>query len=285
MLAQFKNIFKEPFVQFILLGGLLFFTVSYVQHKKNTASREITVDNNRIGLMMVNYKSQTGNLPTKEQLDAMINNYIKEEISYREAKKIGLDKDDEIIRRRLSQKFDFMQTDLTEITPPSEGQLKEFYTNNPVLFQKGATVSFSHIYFSTDKSNDSVAKQKAVIVLQDVTNSHVQRAPEKGDHFPLQYDYTNQAVVDIQQNFGSNQFLDTLFKAPVDTWIGPVKSGYGWHLIFISKRGNTVEIPFASVKEDVKTKFINAAKEVQNTKVFDKLSKKYIITRAYLETK
>jgi parvulin-like peptidyl-prolyl isomerase len=285
MQTKFKNIFTEPFIQFILLGGLLFLLVSYIQEKKDNASREITIDGDRVGLMLVNYKTQTGNLPTKQQLDAMIDNYIKEEISYREAKKMGLDKDDEIIRRRLSQKFDFMQTDLTEVEPPSADQLKQFYTGNPALFQKDATVSFSHIYFSTDNSTDSIAKQRAVAVLQQLQQTTLQRAPEKGDRFALQYDYTDQAALDIQQNFGNKQMMQELFKAPVNTWVGAVQSGYGWHLLYVSKRDTLAQLPFASIKDDVQTKYTEAAKAAQNKKVFDKLGEKYIINRAYLQTK
>jgi len=236
-------------------------------------------------LMVMNYKTQTGDLPNKEQLDAMIDNYIREEISYREAKKIGLDKDDEIIRRRLSQKFDFVQTDLIEDEQPSETDLKEFYAKHPGLFQTETTVSFSHIYFSTDHSTDNKARQKALTVLQQLKKTDLHRAPGKGDRFPLQYDYADQSALDIQQNFGEKAMLDTLFKAPINTWVGPVRSGYGWHLIFISTRNNAVEIPFASIKEDVKTKWLEATKETQNKKSFDRLGEKYIIKRLYLQSK
>jgi len=285
MRISFKRLFGEPLIQFLTLGLLLFLLTSYIRQHRDKLSREIIVDNERIGMMVMNYKTQTGDLPSKQQLDAMIDNYIREEISYREAKKMGLDKDDEIIRRRLSQKFDFLQTDLTEATQPSDEDLKQFYDQHPELFQTEATVSFSHIYFSTDHSSDDIAKQKALTVLQQLKNSKLQRAPEKGDRFPLQNDYTDQAVLDIQQNFGDKPILQELFKAPLHTWSGPVQSGYGWHLIFISKRNNAAAIPFESIKEDVKTKWLEATKDAQNKKTFDQLGEKYIINRKYLEIK
>lgn len=285
MPTKLKLIFREPFVQFIVLGCLLFVFVYYLQQKKDKQSLEIIVGNEQVNLMIVNYKTQTGNLPTKQQLDAMIDNYIKEEISYREAKKMGLDKDDEIIRRRLSQKFDFLQTDLTEIAPPSEADLLKFYTVNPNLFQTEATVNFSHIYFSTDKSSNSLAKQKAVLVLQQLKITGLQRAPEKGDRFPLQYDYTEQSALDIRQNFGDKPLLDSLFSAPVHTWVGPVQSGYGWHLIYISKRAVAGGMAFNEVKEEVKIKYMEAMKLAQNKKAADKLREKYLINRVYLNTK
>jgi len=285
MVIKIRKFFGEPFIQFLILGGLLFLFVSYIQQQKDRQSREIMISNEQVGLMMMNYKTQTGALPTKRQLDAMIDNYIKEEISYREAKKMGLDKDDEIIKRRLSQKFDFLQTDLTEIPTPSDEELQQFYNKNPSLFRTDATVSFSHIYFSTDNSADSIAKQRALVVLQQLKQSNIQRAPEKGDRFALQYDYTDQTITDLQQNFGDKQILQELFKEPLHTWVGPYQSGYGWHLIYITKIDSATVIPFASVKEEVKTQYIDAEKTKQHKEFYDELSARYIINRAYLDTK
>jgi parvulin-like peptidyl-prolyl isomerase len=280
-----KRIFSEPLLQFFILGSLLYVLVSFVQSKKERQLKEIVVDNERIGLLIENYKNQMGVLPTKQQLDAMIENYIHEEIAFREAKKMGLDKDDEIIRRRLSQKFDFLKTNLNEMPTPTEQQLKDFYKDNPSLFQTEWTVNFSHVFFTTDASNDSIAKQRASAVLQQLRNTTTERAPEKGDHFSLQYDYTEQTSLDIKQNFGDKPILDSLFTSPVHTWIGPVQSGYGWHLLYILKRGDAALMPFAPNKEIIRAKYTEAARSDQNKKAFEEIERKYIIKRAYLDTK
>jgi len=280
-----KRFLSEPLVQFLVLGSLLFFLTSYIRQRKESQSHEIVVDNQRVNMMIVNYQSQTGSLPNKHQLDAVIENYIREEISYREAKKMGLDVDDEIVRRRLSQKFDFLQMDLAEFPTPLEAELLAFYKKNPGLFESAPTVSFTHIYFSTDHSTDSLAKQNARIVLQRLKSSHLKRAPEMGDRFPLQYDYTDQSELDVRQNFGDTPILDTLFGGNENGWLGPVQSGYGWHLIFITKRDTTKETPFASIREEVKAKWTAAAKADQNKKLFERISEKYNIKREYLGTK
>jgi parvulin-like peptidyl-prolyl isomerase len=280
-----KRLFAEPFFQFLILGALLYVLVSFIQKQRDNDSREIIMDNDRVNLMIENYATQTGQLPTKQQVDALINDYIKEEINYREAKKMGLDKDDEIIRRRLSQKYEFLHADLEETDSPKEEQLKEFYKNNPSLFSSDARVSFSHIYFSTDNSSDSAAKQKALKVLLQLKNSNIQHAPEKGDHFPLQYDYTDQSLLDIKQNFGDKPIADSLFHAATNTWTGPVQSGYGWHLLFISKRDSSNLLSYESVKADVQSKYMDAEKEKQNRAAFEAVSKNYIIKREYLDSK
>ena len=81
MVIKIRRFFGEPFIQFLILGGLLFLFVSYIQQQKDRLSREITISNEQVGMMMMNYKALTGSLPTKLQLDAMIDDYIKEEIS------------------------------------------------------------------------------------------------------------------------------------------------------------------------------------------------------------
>lgn len=280
-----KRIFSEPLLQFFILGTLLYLLVSFAQSKRERQSKEIVVDNERIGLLITNYKNQMGALPTKQQLDAMIENYIREEISYREAKKIGLDKDDEIIRRRLSQKFDFLKTDLRETPAPTEQQVYDFYKNNPSLFQTDVTVDFSHIFFNADNGKDSIAKHRASYVLQQLENTALQRAPEKGDHFALQYDYTEQTPLDIKQNFGDKPILDSLFGSPKHTWIGPVQSGYGWHLLYILKREGGSLMPYETNKEMIRAKYTEAARDDQNKKAFEQLESSYMIKRAYLDSK
>jgi peptidyl-prolyl cis-trans isomerase C len=285
MAIKIRRFFGEPFIQFAILGGLLFILVSYMQQKKDIEEREITISKEQVNQIILNYKTQVGNFPSKRELDVLIDGYIKEEISYREAKKLGLDQDDEIIRRRLSQKFDFLQTDLAEIKEPTEEDLLLFYNNHKKLFRKDATVTFSHIYFSADNSSSNAARERAITILKQLHNHDIANANEKGDPFPLQYDYVDQAAVDVQQNFGNKPIVDTLFKGALNKWLGPAQSGYGWHLVFISSRGSTGVMLYKSIKDDVKLNYLDSVKAAQNKIAYDKLVKKYLINRSYLDSK
>ncbi|GAO42755.1 peptidyl-prolyl cis-trans isomerase [Flavihumibacter petaseus] len=280
-----KKILSEPLFQFFILGVILYVSVTFIRSRTESASREIDISRERVASLITGYQTQLGVLPTNQQLEDLINAYIREEITYREAKKLGLDKDDEIVRRRLSQKFEFLQSDLEEIPSPTEEQLQAFYKNNPELFSAETTVTFSHIYFNSDNRPDTIVRRQALTVLQELTTSGKQRAPEKGDRFPLQYDYTDQSLVDIKSNFGDKPIADSLFKGKTGTWLGPVQSGYGWHLVYISNRNEHTLLPYEAVKEAVKTKYLEAEKEKQNRQAFEQLSKKYIIRRNYLEEK
>lgn len=282
---KIKILFGEPIVQFFILGILLFFIVSYVQKSAARESREILIDNDEVAQMIIKYKAQSGNLPTKQQLDAVIDEYIKTEVFYREAKKMGLHNNDEIVRRRLAQKLAFMKNDLTELEEPSITELQLFYKNNPSIFQRKATVSFSHIYFTADNIGEKISSQRASTVLNKLKNSTVQRAPNLGDRFPLQYDYTEQSIIDVQQNFGNSTMVDSLFQSEENKWIGPVRSGYGWHLIFISNRKKEEIIPFEMTVEDVKANYLEVERLALNQQIYDQMKKKYVINRNYLISK
>jgi parvulin-like peptidyl-prolyl isomerase len=275
---------KEPLLHFLLLGGLLYFLNSRYQDQRHQHDREIVIDANRVNLIKQGFKNQTGHTPTDLQLNGMIDAFIKEEVSYREAKKMGLDKDDEIIRRRLSQKFNFLQTDLLNISEPSEEVLRSFYQNNTSLFIQVARVSFSHLYFSTDNSNDSLAKQRAMRVLADI-NANVRSVTEKADPFPLQSTFALQTLQDIIQNFGDKPIVKALFEVPINQWTGPIRSGYGWHLVSVSQRDSSTLLPYESNKEYIKQQYHEVEKAKANKLSSERLIDNYIIKRDYLQKK
>lgn len=277
-----RRIFREPLVHFLLLGGLIFFTATYFNNKKRIAEQTIVISNEKIGNIVRLYQVQTGNFPTKTQLDAMIEDYIKEEVYYRESVKTGLDKEDEIIRRRLSQKMEFLQSDLSVVPPPAKKQLQDFYLSHLSQFRDSSTVSFTHIFFSSDKTGVANAQERARQVRKTLEENHSQRDPAMGDPFSLQYDYADINKLDVIQLFGNKPMKDSLFESPLKKWIGPVESGYGWHLLFILERKKSIIPSFESVLEKVKENYTATEKDSLNKTSFEKMKNKYIIQRDYL---
>ena len=277
-----RRFFREPLLHFLLLGGVIFFSASFISRQNRKAEKTIIVSNEKIGSILRFYQIQNGSLPTKQQLDAMIEDYIREEIFYREALNLRLDKDDEIIRRRLSQKMEFLQSDLSVIPEPSLNTLRKFYESNPGVFRDSGLVSFTHIYFSADKNGDADARQRALTVKANLIGSNILRNPQLGDPFSLQYDYTGQNKLDIVQLFGNKPILDSLFESQLNQWIGPVQSGYGWHLLRINERTSPRTPRFETIVEKVKEEYMADMKNKLNKATYEKLEKKYIIRRDYL---
>jgi peptidyl-prolyl cis-trans isomerase C len=277
-----RRFIREPLVHFLLLGGLIFFTASFINNQNRKSEKTIVISNEKIGSILRFYQIQNGSIPTKQQLDAMIEDYIREEIFYREALNNHLDQEDEIVRRRLSQKMEFLQTDLTVVPEPSMNTLRTFYDSNPGYFRDSGLVSFTHIYFSADKKGAADAKQRALSVKAGLVRTNTLRNPQMGDLFSLAYDYTGQNKLDIVQLFGNKPILDSLFESPLNQWIGPVESGYGWHLLRISERTAPRIPPFETITERVKERYMAETKTNLNKTAYEKLKKKFLIRRDYL---
>lgn len=280
-----KRILREPLLHFILIGAVLFIITAWVNTKTSETGKQIIVDNNTIARMVMQYQSQFGTLPSKEALDGMIEDHIKEEIYYREALRLGLDKDDEIIRRRLSQKYEFLQDDLTVLPTPSDETLKKFYDAHPELFRDSGTVSFMHIYFSPDNGGNDKARRRAESVFEKISSTGIEHASQIGDPFPLENSYSDITMLDARQNFGVSAFADSLFTIPEHRWSQPVQSGYGWHLIYVEDRKPAIVPPFGSVKQDVTLAWQNEQRKEQNEKKYHDIQSHYSISREYLKGK
>lgn len=251
------------------------------QHRQ-TVQREILIDRSLVEHLSKLYELQTGSLPSKVRLERLVDDYVREEILFREAVRMGLDRDDEIVRRRLTQKLDFLQRDFLTIAEPSEDALREFYAAHPDRFPAPAGVTFSHIYFSPDRGGAAAAKARAEKTLAALPLG-VTRAPEAGDRFPLQHDYADLNPVEASQVFGKTPILEALFIAPANQWAGPFESGYGAHLIFVSHRKEAAVPPFETIRNRVKEAYLDTARQDGNEKKFEELKKAYSVNYAYLE--
>lgn len=272
---------KEPLLHFLLIGLLLYGITVFIKSKTD-ASYKIVIDEATVNKLVTRFALQTGAAPDRQQLESLINTEIREEIQYREAMHLGLDKDDEIIRRRLSQKIEFLQSDLSVIPEPAEEDLKNFYQQHPELFRDSTTVSFTHIYLNGDQQAPQQIQARAEGILKMLEQKKLTRAPEAGDRFPLQYDYHDIDPLESSQQFGASPMTDTLFKVPVQQWIGPVKSGYGWHLIYVQQRKSGTVRPFEDIQDNVREGYISFARKQQNEELWKKMKAKYVIDLDYL---
>jgi hypothetical protein len=164
----------------------------------------------------------------------------------------------------------------TAIPPePTEAELEAFFAAHAAEFQVAPYLSFTHVYFSSDRRADAQAQ-----ALRQLTGiGDAERAPDRGDAFMLNYDYADVARDDIARLFGV-EFADRLFELPVGTWQGPVRSGYGFHLVRIVTK--TVPPPpvYSEVREAVLSAWLDAARRRTNTETLEKIKASYEIVVA-----
>lgn len=270
---------RQPLVQFLLIGTALFAVARLVDGSNDASTHTIIVDPVRTERLAQLYRVQMGSAPSPADLEYLIDSYIREETLYREALKLGLDRDDEIIRRRLVQKMEFLQNDLSDVPEPGEDELRRYHAQHSAQFVSPATASFMHLYFSADSTGDSQAQRAAERVLARLAPSDGEVDPSLGDPFPLQHSYAELTEQDAAQIFGRTPFVEAVFSASERRWSGPIRSGYGWHLIFVNRRVPPRQIEFEEVRERVREAYMAEQKRIANERAYAALRSRYKVVR------
>lgn len=275
-MSKIKSFLREPFLHFLLIGFVIFISSYYILKRRE--AHRIIIDKAVIAKLTMAWETQFGRTPNSNELKISLDDYIKQEVLVREAQQLGLNQDDEIIKRRLEQKMAFIIKDNIVVPDPGQLTLETYFKENSNKFSEAPKVFFSHIYFSADNSSSERAKQRAINVLHTLENrTSLQRAPELGDHFMLLYDYNNIDKTEAQGLFGDSQFTDSLFTVKENKWTGPFLSGYGWHLLYVSKKlGNTIP-PLGKIKDKVIESYKNDKLNQMDNEAIEKLVEKYTI--------
>lgn len=94
--------------------------------------------------LAANFQRSRMRQPTRDEIDAMVDSHVREEIFYPEAMAMGLDQNDPMVRRRMRMKLEFMLEDLSG-QDASEAALREFLQQDPDRFREEAKVSLQQV--------------------------------------------------------------------------------------------------------------------------------------------
>ena len=178
-----------------------------------------------------------------ERKQQLVEDYVRDEALFREALTLGLDNNDEIIRRRLIQKMEYLaQGFYNQIPELSEQQLKDYFADNKQHYQMAANITFTHVFVKTNNVDQPEKPQAAWLragkLLATLNNNSVlfSQAGEYGDRFLFNLNYVDRGADTIASHFGSS-FQQSLFALDTSkTWQGPILSDYGIHLVLISNK-------------------------------------------------
>ena len=159
-----KKFLHEPLVHFFLAGGLIFLLYSLIG-PDGAPDNEIVVDNAVIERLKTTWQGRTNREPSPDELDGLLEDYLFEELFYREARALGLEQDDPIVRRRLVQKMTLLAESAAQQVQPSETELMEWYEAHPDLYHTEPRLGFKHIYFSHDRRAGGAEKDASTLVV------------------------------------------------------------------------------------------------------------------------
>lgn len=274
-----KRWLREPLLHFLLIGIALFAVYAYTHRGRGgvESSRQIVLSLDELRQMDMYFVSQWHRQPTPAEFQAMAEDKVREEVLYREALAMGLDKDDTIVKRRMAQKMQFLAEDVAAAHEPSTAELKAWFARNSNKFALPSRYSFRHLYFSPDKrgknTQDEAAKALARIAGQPEDSK---LAVSLADPFMFQDYYGDRAPEALAKEFGP-QFAVALEKVKPGSWQGPIESGYGWHLVFV----DTVipgRIPaLEEIEPDVKTAWLGEQKATAWQKAYAEMRARYTV--------
>ena len=264
---------QKPFWHFILFGVLLAIILLVLFGLPTTGdeSRRIIINDNEIAQLQASWYRQWRREPTEQELRGLVEQRVREEVLYREALARGFDKNDQVVRRAMQQKMEFLGETQAEKTVPTDEEIQAYYALRKEKYRVPGAISFAQIYFNSDKRGAQAEEsaRQMIIQLQDTPPDSLDLS-RIGDMIMLEPYYQNLDERQVASLFG-NDFSEALFELETGAWQGPVRSGYGSHLVYVTAKENSVIPDWTKVKgqlvDDIQQDASRAAKELFYTEI------------------
>ncbi|MCI0634440.1 MAG: peptidyl-prolyl cis-trans isomerase, partial [Actinobacteria bacterium] len=211
--------------------------------------------------------------PTEGELKGLVDDYVRDELATREAVTLGLDRDDTVIRRRLRQKLEFLVEDSVDASPPTDADLQAWLERHPDQFRIEPEVAFRQVYLSPDRRGDAVERD-AKKLLEKLSAAGSEVPADVGDPSMLPRDVERSARGSIAREFGDG-FADELLKIEPGRWAGPVRSGYGLHLVWVRARQAGRMPTLDEVRPLVERELLSARRRQQLDTMYEQLLSRY----------
>jgi len=286
---MYKKFLKEPLVQFLLIALVLLGGERWINAEDYAYDQYlIQVDDQQL-LQFMQLRAKTFRPDQaeaalaalgSEERQRLVDDYARDEVLFREAMALNLDNNDQIIRRRLIQKMDYLaQGFYDEAEPLTEQDLRDYYADNQQAYKKAAEATFTHVFISMQNRPSEEAQAMANKLLGQLNAEQVpfENASRYGERFLYNRNYVNREDDEIGSHFGQS-FQETLFALnTAGQWQGPVQSSYGWHLVLLVKNAAAYLPEFEEISSAV---FADAQRQQQREvkrQAIDKLMSKYQI--------
>ena len=269
------KILKEPFLHFLGIGLLIFLINSILSTDVPDEDKIIITTDDATRLSNL-YKQNWNKEPDSLVLENLIQDYIISEVLYREALSLNLDHNDEIIKRRLRQKYEFLAEDLADLSGPSQDDLIEYYNENKDKYFASKSFTFFQFYINPDIHASPGLRANSLY--SEIKNKLPSETSDFGDTFFLDHFHNEKNKVDVAKEFGI-EFSEALFDNDKQGWTEPIRSGYGYHIVYIDEIKERVLIDFEDVEEKVIQDWKSDNRALVQRQLLKDLQEKYTVLR------
>lgn len=270
-----SRLVREPLLQFLVLGAGLFLLYSHIGDESPEPAERIVVDEAEVRRLAKQFQRTWMRPPSRQELAGLAEDFVREEILYREALALGLDQNDLVIRRRMRQKMEFLNADLVEQRKPGEAELQAYLEGHADKFRRPARLSFEQIYVATGENADS-AQRKAETLLTSLQTNPTTVWQELADPSLLPAGLDDATDQDIASTFGS-ALVEPIANAPLNRWSGPYRSAFGLHLLRVTERRPASLPALSDIRAHVEREWTNDQRQRASERFYEGLRERYSV--------
>ncbi len=267
-----KSYLREPLLHFVLLGLALFLGDALWERWQVKTAYTIHVSSEDMQRQASLFATENRREPNDEDLQSLLFAHVEEQVLMREARRIGLDTDDAIIRRRLAQKMRFMIHDVGDIDLPSEAVFQAWFEQNKSKFVQPETRDFEHIFFSPQIRDTAIETDALSVLAQGISEDW----KSLGDPFIMARRFKTVSQAGVIKDFGRD-FARDVFTLPAGEWSGPIRSALGLHLVRVTDSVPRNIPQLNEVREEAEALWMDMASRKDNNERLNQLIDKYNI--------
>ena len=272
-----KKLLKDPLLHFLLIGAALFFVFGFIKNLAGNQENRIVITQGDIESIKAKFARTWKRPPTEKEITNLIEDKVRDEISYREAVAMGLYQNDPVIRKRLRMKVELLAENVAGLALPLDEDLSIFLEKHRDLFRREPQISFKHVYLNSDKRGAGVGDD-ARDLLAKLRAVGPGAAPKSyGDPIMLPKEFTLDSIRNVERLFGKS-FIQDLLQIELGNWVGPVSSSYGLHLVFVRKRIAARDPELFEIRQAVEREWIAQRRKEVKEEMYKKLRERYSVT-------
>jgi hypothetical protein len=245
---DFRDLLRDPLVHFIVAGAAIFAGYAWIGPAETApaASAPIRIGSGEMRWLNETFTSQWRRPPTSVEIDRLVAGLVEEELLAREARSLGLDREDTVVRRRLVQKMDFMLAETARLAVPTDADLKDYLDRNPALIAPRRRITLEQIYFARGKDRDPESAARTALAGLAVEPDR----PVEGDRLLVDADLSDVDGATLASLFGPG-FASAVAKVARGSWTGPIASAYGLHLVRVHEKPVDPAAEFAAIRNEL----------------------------------
>jgi len=272
-----RKLFGEPLLHFLLVGIALFGVYRWVSPRDFGGGR-IVITQGIVDDLVTQHVAARGREPSTIELNHLLESYVRDEILYREGVRLGLERDDIVVKRRVRQKIEMIAEEDASTRAPTDADLSAYLAAHQTRFAQPAILSFEQVFVGESRSGPNVVQ--VVAVTRDALRKGAD-PEELGRPTLLPHRMTQTPADLVARDFGAS-FAAALEKVAVGEWVGPIDSSFGAHYVRVSDRTPAAAPQLAAVRDHVVREWENDRRQRARNDAYTKMRREYQVT---IETK